>query len=84
MKYNSEHTKTFNLFDIYNELTQEYVDYYTVKSEAESIGLTDVPVFYEGKYRSFEHIETIVGKSKLGGKLGDLNTEEVIVVKNTK
>ena len=84
IKYNPEYTKTFFLFDIYNEQTQEYVDYNVVKSEAESIKLTVVPVFYEVKYRSFEHLETFVGKSKLGGKLGDLNTGEGIVVKNMK
>lgn len=67
----------FYLFDIYNEKTQEYVDFTEVKGEAFRLNLNLVPVFYEGDYKSFEHLQSFIGKTALGGKEG-----EGIVVKN--
>jgi hypothetical protein len=66
----------FYLFDIYNDFTFEYVNFSMVKDESVRLSLNLIPLFYEGKYRSFEHLQSFVGKSILG-------TEgEGIVVKN--
>jgi hypothetical protein len=82
IKYSPEHTKQFFLFDIYNEFLQEYVNFSMVKDEARRLNLNLVPLFYEGKYQSFEHLESYIGKTVLGGKLSDTETGEGIVVKN--
>lgn len=66
----------FYLFDIYNEFTQEYVNFSMVKDESKRLDLKLIPLFYEGLYESFEHLQSFVGKSILG-KEG-----EGIVVKN--
>lgn len=50
-----------------------------VKSEAIRLGLNTVPYFYEGKYISFEHLMSFVGKSNL---TLEPDTGEGIVVKN--
>jgi hypothetical protein len=76
--------KKFYLFDIHNTNIEEYVDFSMVKDEARRLNLNLVPVFYEGKYQSFEHLQSFVGRTELNGKLGDLETGEGIVVKNVK
>ena len=48
-----------------------------VKKLAEECGFTYVPTFYTGKFQSWKHLMTFVGKAALGGKKG-----EGIVVKN--
>lgn len=83
VKY-SKYEKQFFLFDIYNTYAGEYVDFSMVKDEAERLNLNLVPVFYEGEYQGYEHLETFVGKTMLGGKLGEVETGEGIVVKNTQ
>lgn len=77
-----EYQKQFFLYDIYNTFTNEYVNFSMVKDEAKRLGLNLIPIFYEGEYQSFEHLQSFVGKSELGGKLGDIETGEGIVVKN--
>lgn len=82
-----EYQKQFFLYDIY--LIEEddksfYESFTAVKMEAERLGLNLIPVFYEGEYQSFEHLQSFVGKTLLGGKLGDVETGEGIVVKNVK
>ncbi len=79
-----EYEKQFFLFDIYNTYTGEYVDFSMVEDEAKRLGLNLVPVFYNGEYKGYEHLESFVGKTMLGGKLGDVETGEGIVVKNIK
>lgn len=77
-----KYEKTFILFDVYSTNLSEYGAFENVKLEAERLGLQLVPVFYEGEYKDFEHLESFVGKTDLGGKLGDIETGEGIVVKN--
>ncbi|PHA03065.1 hypothetical protein COE51_01600 [Bacillus pseudomycoides] len=77
-----EHVKTFWLYDIYDTETNRYIGFNLVKKVAEKLGLNLVPVFYEGEYKDFAHLESFVGKSALGGRLGDIETGEGIVVKN--
>lgn len=77
-----EHQKKFFLYDIYDITNNRYLPFATVKVIGESLGLNIIPVFYEGEYISFEHLQSFVGKTMLGGKLGDIDTGEGIVVKN--
>lgn len=77
-----EHTKKFFLYDVYDLEFQEYMPFEEVRHAGAFFGLELVPVFYEGKYESFEHLQTFVGKTELGGVLGDFITGEGIVVKN--
>lgn len=74
--------KQFFLFDIYDKAKEEYLDFSEVKYESEKLGLNLIPVFYEGKYQSFEHLESFVGKTAINGKLGEKQLGEGIVVKN--
>lgn len=82
VKYAPAHTKTFILFAIFNEFTQEYVNFSMVKDEARRLNFKLVPVFYEGEYQSYEHLQSFVGNTELGGTLGGEDTGEGIVVVN--
>lgn len=66
----------FYLFDIYNEFTQEYVNFLMVKDEAKRLKINLIPLLYEGEYQSFDHLMSFVGKSFLGSE------GEGVVVKN--
>lgn len=66
----------FYLYDIYNEHLQEYVNFSMVKDESHRLNINLIPLFYEGKYQSFEHLQSFIGKSILGAE------GEGIVVKN--
>lgn len=76
-------TKQFFLFDLYNEYLEEYFDFSAVEQEAKRLGINTVPILYRGAYQSFEHLQSFLGKSMLGGKLGDIETNEGIVVKRS-
>jgi RNA ligase len=71
-----ENMNQFYLFDIYDEETERYIDFNKVRAEAEILDLNTVPVFYQGEFKSLEHIQSFVGKSMLG-EIG-----EGVVVKN--
>lgn len=71
-----ENANQFYLFDIYNTYTEEYVSFSIVKNEARYLNVNLVPVFYEGEFVSYEHLQSFVGKSQLG------QVGEGIVVKN--
>lgn len=75
LDYGENHNK-FYLFDEYDTYTEKYMPFEEVKKVAEIIGIETVPVFYEGKFQSIEHIKSFVGKSVLG-EIG-----EGVVVKN--
>ena len=77
-----EHQKKFFLFDIYDIEQGKYLPFDIVEKTGTELGLNIVPVFYRGEYQSFEHLQSFVGKTALGGKLGDIETGEGIVVKN--
>lgn len=77
-----EYQKEFFLYDIYDVENEEYMGLEDVRNSAEYFGLKLVPVFYEGEYQSFEHLQSFVGKTELGGMIGDVESGEGIVVKN--
>jgi hypothetical protein len=77
-----EYEKTFWLYDVYDTSVGKYLSFDYVRALGETLGLNIIPVFYEGVYQGFEHLQSFVGKTALGGKLGDIDTGEGIVVKN--
>ncbi|NTU19640.1 RNA ligase family protein [Brevibacillus sp. HB1.2] len=77
-----QYEKQFFLFDMYDTVACEYVDFSIVEREAQRLGLQLVPVFYQGDYQGEEHLRSFVGKTALGGKLRDEEIGEGIVVKN--
>lgn len=74
--------KQFFLFDLYDLETDKYLPFSKVKEEAQRLNLNLVPVFYEGKYQSFEHLQSFVGRTNIGGRLGDVEQGEGVVIKN--
>lgn len=77
--YKEENYYKFYLFSIWDDEKQMYLSDEIVRSEAERLGLLTVEYFYYGKYISFEHLMSFVGKSEL---TEEPNTGEGIVVKN--
>lgn len=77
--YKSDNYQKFYMFSIWDETKNKYLSDEIVKSEADRLGLTTVPYFYEGEFISFEHLMSFVGKSDL---TLESNTGEGIVVKN--
>ena len=71
-----ENERQFYLFDIYDTETEKYLPFSEVKSESFRLNLNLIPVFYEGKFQSLDHIDSFVGKSQLG------EVGEGVVVKN--
>lgn len=60
-----EHEKKFFLFDVYDLAEVKYLDMRFIRDEAQHLGLTLAPIFYEGEYISEEHLQSFVGKSML-------------------
>lgn len=72
-----ENANKFYLFDLWDKTKHAYLPLSIVRSEAERLNLTLVPVFYEGEYVSYEHLDSFRGQTVLG-----VNEGEGIVVKN--
>jgi hypothetical protein len=68
----------FSVWDTGLEI-QQYLSDEVVISEAKRLGLITTNYFYQGKYKSFEHLMSFVGKSDM---TLEPNTGEGIVVKN--
>ena len=64
-------------FDVMEKETGKYLPQDQVKEMVTELGLTYVPVFYDGPFVSWEAIEAMVGRTELGGAYG-----EGVVVKN--
>lgn len=77
-----DYQKQFFLYDVYNVRTGMYEIFSSVKVFANALKLNLIPVLYEGEYQSFEHLQSLVGQTKLGGVLNGEETGEGIVVKN--
>lgn len=77
IEYPEDVTNQFYLFDLLNEDTDKFLPFSEVKNEAKRLNINLIPLFYEGKYKDFDHLMSFVGKTKLGGEEG-----EGIVVKN--
>lgn len=58
-------------YDVYNTETESYLPQSDVKEIISKLGLTYVPVFYEGEFVSWEHCMSFVGRTDLGGEYGE-------------
>jgi len=70
---------TFYLFDIYSTIDEDYAPTDVVISEAAWLGLAIAPILYAGPYVSFEHLQSLVGRSSYAVNAAG---GEGIVVKN--
>lgn len=75
--YPEERYQNGYFYDVYDTETDCYLKQDKVKTIVDCLGLNYVPVFYEGEFQSWEHIRQFVGRTDLGGKIG-----EGIVIKN--
>lgn len=75
--YPDEKYNTFYAFDVYDTDKEKYLPQIEAVRISNELGLTFVPVFYMGKFQSWEHCMSFVGKTALGGEYG-----EGIVCKN--
>jgi ATP-dependent RNA circularization protein (DNA/RNA ligase family) len=69
--------ETLYCFDVFDMEQHRYLPQDQVKALAEQLGLRYVPVFYEGPFTSWEDYQPLVGKTELGGEIG-----EGIIIKN--
>lgn len=79
VQYKPEVSKNFFMFSIYDAESEKYLADEIVICESHRLELKHVPYFYQGKYISFDHLMSFVGKSDL---TLIPNTGEGIVVKN--
>lgn len=77
VKYPDKKYNQFYVYDAYNTKLEEYLPQCTVEAIASILNLNYIPVFYRGKFQSWEHCYSFVGKTEMGGEYG-----EGIVVKN--
>lgn len=64
-------------FDVYDVSSERYLVQEEVRRIIRELGLTYVPVFYDGNFVSWDSIYEFVGRTELGGETG-----EGIVIKN--
>jgi len=76
-----ENFKKFFLFDVYNIDKEEYLDFNYVVKAARQLDLNLIPVLYQGEFKDYEHLLSFVGKTMLGGKIGEEVSGEGIVIK---
>lgn len=67
----------FFAYDIYSLTGKTYLPQHIVRATAQELGINYAPVFYEGKFTSWDDCKQYVGRTGLGGEYG-----EGIVVKN--
>lgn len=79
IQYKEEYTKTFLLFSIWDEIDEVYLSDDIVISESKRLGLKTVEYFYYGKFISYVHMMSFVGKSNI---TKEPNCGEGVVVKN--
>ncbi|WP_099301943.1 RNA ligase family protein [Bacillus sp. Marseille-P3800] len=78
LNYGAHNMNQFYLFDVYDELTGQYLHFKEVEEEASRLDINLIPVFYHGPPLPIEEIEKFVGKSFLpANEIG-----EGVVVKN--
>lgn len=76
--YPQEKYKKFYIFDVWNTETEQYMPWSFTKQVAEFLGISTVPLFYDGPFISWEHVSSFVGKTEMGGE----PTGEGVVVKS--
>lgn len=69
--YPKERYNNFYCYDIYDIDTHNYLPQDIVKQKVAELGLIYVPVFYEGEFISWDHVQSFVGRTDLGGEYGE-------------
>ena len=77
VKYPDDKYQNAYFFDVYNTETEEYLIQDKVKKIISDLNLNYVPVFYIGKFISWDNVKSYIGNTEMGGLFG-----EGIVVKN--
>ena len=78
IKYPEDKMKQFYVFDVWDTTIEQYIPWEQVKQFAEFIGLKTVPLFFDGKFTSWDDVTAFVGKTEMGGE----PTGEGIVIKS--
>lgn len=76
IKYRDECMNKFYLFDIYNQVEENWLKPNEVKAQAEKHGLKYIHEFYYGPFISWEHCRSFMNSPQYG------DTQEGIVVRN--
>lgn len=71
LSYPKERYNHAYCYDVYDTNTEKYLPQSTVQAIVSKLNLTYVPTFYEGKFISWEHCVSFVGKTELGGEQGE-------------
>lgn len=71
VKYPEERYNTMYCFDVFDTENNCWLPQNEVKSLADKMGLNYVPVFYEGEFTDWEDYKHLVGRTEMGGELGE-------------
>ncbi|MDE5772341.1 MAG: RNA ligase family protein [Ruminococcus sp.] len=71
VKYPEERYNTMYCFDVFDTENKCWLPQNEVKSLADKLGLNYVPVFYEGEFTAWEDYKQLVGRTEMGGELGE-------------
>jgi len=77
VKYQKGTDKKLYIFDIYDMINEKWTSQEFVNETCRKLNLDRVPIFYVGKFISWEHIQSFVGRTAFGETHG-----EGIVVRN--
>lgn len=77
VNYPNDKYQRFYLFDIYDTINEKWLSFDKIKEINNNTKLEMVPIFYEGEFIDWNHINSFIGKSNMGIELG-----EGIIVKN--
>lgn len=64
-------------YDVYDSVNEVYLPQDKTTEIIDKLGLLRVPLFYIGEFQSWEHINSLLGQTQMGGEYG-----EGVVVKN--
>lgn len=78
IKYPATRLSKFYVFDVWDTEVEQYVPWSVTKDFAAKLGLTTVPLFYDGPFVSWEHIQSFVGKTEMEAE----PTGEGVVIKS--
>ena len=65
IKYPATRLSKFYVFDVWDTEVEQYVPWSVTKDFAAKLGLTTVPLFYDGPFVSWEHVQSFVGKTEM-------------------
>ena len=78
IKYPATRLSKFYVFDVWDTEVEQYVPWSVTKDFAAKLGLTTVPLFYDGPFVSWEHVQSFVGKTEMEAE----PTGEGVVIKS--